>query len=84
MVNLLSRPHDYLAIGLLMLACLITQTVQPARYFLRLKCCQPPPRDLQPVTPNVTFWKVSNSPTRNHTENPTFAPGNGRPLSHVA
>ena len=79
-----ARPHDYLAICLLLLACLITQTIQPARYFLRLKCCQPPPRSLQPETPNVTFWKVSNSPTRCNNENPRFTPRNAPPLSNVA
>ena len=52
------KPHDYLAIAILLLV-LLNQSIQTARYFLRLKNDRPAP---QAPAPEPTYWKVSNSP----------------------
>lgn len=47
------KTHDYLVIAFLLLM-LLGQSIQTARYFLRLKNERP--------APQPTHWKVSNSP----------------------
>ncbi len=72
------KPHDYLAIAILLLV-LLNQSIQTARYFLRLKNDRPAPR--RPA-PEPTYWKVSNSPAVLKCKEP-LRPSQV-PLTHIA
>ena len=67
------KTHDYLAIAFLVLV-LLSQSIQTARYFLRLKNERP--------APQPTYWKVSDSPALLKCKE-QLRPSS-LPLSHIA